>query len=51
MKLVEVINKIITLKPGNKLDWYVILHGNQLFNEDEFIIKFELTDDSLGIIR
>ena len=41
-KVTKVIEDLIRLKPGNKLDYMVLLHGNKFYNEDEFIIKFDL---------
>ena len=46
-----IVESLINEKPGNKLEFTLLMSGTKMANTDIYLLKFELTDDSLGIIR
>ena len=46
-----IVDSLLSEKPGNKLDFTMLMSGTKMYNADIYLLKFELTDDSLGIIR
>ena len=47
----KAVDEIIASKPGNTLSYVVVMQGNEMETGGEYIVKFDVTDMSLGIIR